>query len=343
MEYAGAFYHVMARGNRREAIFADDDDRRFFLKVISEVCGRTGWGIHGWVLMGNHYHLLIETPEPNLVEGMKWVQNTYTRRFNLRHRVWGRVFGDRYKSVIIDGDAVGYYGKVLDYIHLNPIRSGLVEIESGGSVLDYRWSSVAGGYALEPMNRPKWLAAADGLRRLGHSDTVAGRREMVEHLDRRGLQEKKESGLVAVPEHFDARTSHLRRGWYWGTEAFAERLRKMLEGKVDKPASRAYQRTPQRLAHGLQQAEELAEGGLRAAGLREEDLRGIMGSDPRKVELARVIRQRTTASLGWIADRLEMKSAANAGQQLRISNSTNGLRKVPEEFVQWVNGIDAGD
>ncbi len=71
LEYAGASYHVMARGNRRGPIFLDDDDRRFFLACLSEVCERTGWCVHGWVLMGNHYHLFIETPEANLVEGMK--------------------------------------------------------------------------------------------------------------------------------------------------------------------------------------------------------------------------------------------------------------------------------
>ena len=78
IEYPGAYYHVMARGNRREAIFPDDDDDddgRFFLQTLSEACGRTGWRVHAWVLMGNHYHLFIETPEPNLSVGMKWLQN----------------------------------------------------------------------------------------------------------------------------------------------------------------------------------------------------------------------------------------------------------------------------
>src|SRR5437879_248816 len=119
IEYAGAFYHVMARGNRRERIFADDDDRRFFLKAVSEACAMTGWRIHAWVLMTNHYHLLIETPEANLVNGMMWLQNAYTRRFNTRHRLWGRLFGDRYKAVVVDGTDPWYYVALLDYIHLN--------------------------------------------------------------------------------------------------------------------------------------------------------------------------------------------------------------------------------
>jgi REP element-mobilizing transposase RayT len=120
IEFAGAYYHVMARGNRREAIFLDDDDRRFFLKTLSEACGRTGWRVHAWVLMGNHYHLFIETPEGNLVEGMKWLQNTYTRRFNIRHRKWGRLFGDRYKAVLVEGKQP----RTRDAGGLHPSQSG---------------------------------------------------------------------------------------------------------------------------------------------------------------------------------------------------------------------------
>ena len=70
----------------------------FFLKCLAEACEKTGWVVHAWVLMGNHYHLFIQTPEANLVEGMKWLQNTVTRRFNVRHRECGRLFGDRYKA-----------------------------------------------------------------------------------------------------------------------------------------------------------------------------------------------------------------------------------------------------
>jgi len=103
LEYPGANYHVMARGNRRGKIFHDDDDRRFFLATLSEACAMTGWRVHAWVLMGNHYHLFIETPEANLVAGMSWLRNTVTRRYNVRHGKWGRLFGDRYKAIVVDG------------------------------------------------------------------------------------------------------------------------------------------------------------------------------------------------------------------------------------------------
>jgi putative transposase len=79
--------------------------------------------------MRNHYHLMLETPEANLVEGMKWLQNTYTRRFNTRHRLWGRLFGDRYKAVLTEGREGYYYSSLMDYIHLNPVWVGLVRID----------------------------------------------------------------------------------------------------------------------------------------------------------------------------------------------------------------------
>ena len=145
LQFADAYYHVMARGNRQGAIFLDDDDRRFFLHAVAQACSRTGWRVHAWTLMANHYHLFIQTPEANLVAGMAWLQNTYTRRFNVRHRMWGRLFGDRYKAVVVDGREPGYYRTLLDYIHLNCVRAGIIRPGRKQSVLDFPWSSVAGG------------------------------------------------------------------------------------------------------------------------------------------------------------------------------------------------------
>ncbi len=85
LSFPAGVYHVLDRGDRREEIYADDQDRLTFLRTLEEVCRRTGWWVHAYVLMSNHYHLLLETPEPNLVAGMKWFQSTYTMRFNRRH------------------------------------------------------------------------------------------------------------------------------------------------------------------------------------------------------------------------------------------------------------------
>ena len=319
IDYAGAFYHVMARGNRREASFLDDDDRRFFLHTLAQACERTGWRVHAWVLMGNHYHLFIETTEANLSVGMKWLQNTFTRRFNVRHRKWGRVFGDRYKAVLVEGGSAHHYGTLLDYIHLNPVRAKIIRPAREESILDFPWSSVAGGYALPAGGRAKWLAAAAGFAACGLADTAAGRRQFVERLDRRAVRE--EAGRCGVPvleEELDARCSHLRRGWYWGTQAFAERmLQTFRPGAAGKVKSRAMLRAPERRAHGQQQAEQWLREGLAAAGLTPGELAGLKATAPRKAALADLLWRHTTVSQAWLAEKLHLSSAANVSQVLR--------------------------
>ena len=124
VEYAGAIYHVINRGDRRELIFMDDADRQRFVDTLGEVCAKTGWQVHAYVLMPNHFHLVVETPQPNLVAGMKWLLGTYTSRFNRRHKLFGHLFSGRYKSLIVDGSGSGYLKSVGDYVHLNPARGG---------------------------------------------------------------------------------------------------------------------------------------------------------------------------------------------------------------------------
>src|ERR1041385_4956321 len=105
VEYPGAIYHVMNRGDRREAIFKDDSDRLLFLETLEEACEKTDWQIHSLCLMGNHFHLVPETPKANLVAGMKWLLGTYTNRFNRKHKLFGHVFSGRYKAVVVDAAA----------------------------------------------------------------------------------------------------------------------------------------------------------------------------------------------------------------------------------------------
>lgn len=333
-EYAGAYYHVMARGNQRKAIFKDDDDRRFFLQCLADCSGRTGWKVHAWVLMGNHYHLFIETPEANLVAGMKWLQNTVTRRHNVRHGKWGRLFGDRYKSVLVEGGVANYYTTLWDYVHLNPARAGLVNVRDQGSVLDYPWSSVAGGYALGPKQRPGWLAAAEGFQIMGFADTAKGRREMVEYLDRRAAEEGRKSGIVVAAEGADRRKSDLRRGWYWGSQEFAERVLKVADPILRERTSRVHARTKERLDHGEREAERLLREGLVAADLKHTELEELPANEVRKVALARIVWSKTIVSQAWIADRLKMKGPANVS--LVIHRAKNGRLKVPKKLADFI-------
>src|SRR6266568_1125488 len=154
IQYPGAVYHVMNRGDRRESIFHDDADRQWFIETLGEACGKTGWRVHAYCLMPNHFHLVLETPQPNLVAGMKWFLGTYTGRFNRRHKEFGHLFSGRYKALIVDGSGNGYLKSVCDYVHLNPVRARLLATQQ--SLESYRWSSY-GQYLKAPVQRWPWL------------------------------------------------------------------------------------------------------------------------------------------------------------------------------------------
>src|SRR5271165_7170728 len=157
VEYPGAIYHVMNRGDRREPIFQDDEDRRRFLSTLGEACGKTGWHVHAFCLMPNHFHLVVETPRGNLVAGMKWFLGTYTGRFNRRHKLFGHLFSGRYKSLIVDGSGTGYLRTVCDYAHLSPVRARL--LPAAQPLASYPWSSYR-LYLLPARKRPAWLCVA---------------------------------------------------------------------------------------------------------------------------------------------------------------------------------------
>jgi REP element-mobilizing transposase RayT len=164
------------RGDRREPIFKDDHDRRVFLDTLSETCTKTDWQIHAFVLMPNHFHLVLETPSPNLVAGMKWFLGTYTSRFNRRHKYFGHLFSGRYKSLIVDGSGTGYFKTVCDYVHLNPSRARLLKPDQ--PLKDFAWSSWP-EYLKAPSKRPAWLRVYSLLDEHGiPKDSLHGRREL---------------------------------------------------------------------------------------------------------------------------------------------------------------------
>lgn len=173
VEFEGATYHVMCRGNRQQPVFRDGRDNEIFLDTLGEACMRCGWRVHAFVLMGNHYHLLIETPEPNLVVGMQWLQGTYTKRFNVRHKEWGHLFQGRYKALLIDQSGE-YFSTVATYIHLNPARIRGYDFENS-RLEDHVWSSYPGYIKLR--SRPEWLCAQRVLSCFNVSDTSTGRRK----------------------------------------------------------------------------------------------------------------------------------------------------------------------
>jgi putative transposase len=301
IEFPGAVYHVLARGDRREPIVWSDEDRWMFLHTLGAMCGRTGARVHAWALMDNHYHLLLETPKANLVAGMSWFQNTYTRRFNSRNRQWGHVFGGRYKAVVVQHRDGPYFLRVLDYIHLNPVRAG---VSSKGEGFDsHPWTSLR-EYRKPPGRRQEWMETGAGFEATGLRDSPAGRRKFVERLetlidwscpDRAGRVLWEGQGLQST----------LRRGWYFGSQEFREELMRRL-GKVAGMGSRPGLGRADHRDHALADAEAILEAGLRHFGLAREELPRLRKGDPRKALLAFLIKDRTSVAQSWIVERLSM-------------------------------------
>jgi REP element-mobilizing transposase RayT len=134
LEYAGALYHVTARGDRMEPIYTDDEDRYQWLNVLDEVSQRFNWDIHAYCQMTNHYHFVVETPDANLSKGMRQLNGVYTQRFNRRHGMVGHLFQGRYKAILVQKES--YLLELSRYVVLNPVRGGMVDTPS-----DWPWSS----------------------------------------------------------------------------------------------------------------------------------------------------------------------------------------------------------
>ncbi len=315
IQYPGAVYHVMARGSHGQAIYADDTDRRVFLQTLGEACERTGWRVHAYVLMGNHYHGLIETPEPNLVAGMKWLQGTYTQRYNRRHRVLGHLFQGRYKALPVDSQAgENYFQVVSTYIHLNPARAGLIRI-GRQRLKEYAWSSYP-AYVQGAVRGPAWLRTG---RVLGSLRLGPGQRRGYEaYVEGRVL----ELGTRAGRRELEAQWEALRRGWFVGGETFRAKLEELLDG-VTQGLRRESHSGPAKTAHDEAAAGRWLAGALLALGLTREELEAQSKAATEKQVLAWWLRQHTTVSLRWLAERLAM------GHFTRVSQAIGQVGRHP--------------
>lgn len=285
IQFPGAIYHVMSRGDRREDIFRDDTDRESFLQTLADACVKTGWQVHAFCLMSNHFHLVVETPQPNLVAGMKWFLGTYTARFNRRHKFSGHVFAGRYKSQVVSGVG-GYLRTVCDYVHLNPARAKLIGADT--PLREYRWSSFP-VYLSPPDGRPTWLRVDRALGEGGIAvDDSVGRAEF----ERR----------TEVRRADDATTfDQLRRGWCVGDEQFRSEL-------LEKVGSEARSHHFGEEIHEASEAkaQRIVDEELRRALWSEAELKLRQKGDPQKLKIAQRLRAETTMTLQWIAAKLHM-------------------------------------
>jgi REP element-mobilizing transposase RayT len=289
----------MSRGDRREAIVLGDQDRELWLRTLGEACRKTGWQVHAYCLMSNHFHLVIETPEANLVAGMKWLLGTYAVRFNTRHRLRGHLFAGRYKSLLIDESDSQYLRVACDYVHLNPARARLIGPEE--PLETYRWSSYP-AYLEGPRARPVWLRTDRLLREHGtEQDDRRGRLEFSRRSENQRLATNDAGTTGAV----------LKRGWRLGGELFLARLLDRLDGKLGENHF-----AQARIDATEVKAELIIQIGLKEIGWTEDNLRKEKKGAPEKVQIAKRLRSETTLSLKRIAQRLNMGSWTSVSKLL---------------------------
>jgi REP element-mobilizing transposase RayT len=215
IEFPGALYHVTSRGNARAPIFLDDTDRWRFLDRLGDVVGSHHWLCHAYCLMTNHYHLLVETRQPNLSRGMRRLNGQYSQGFNRRHERVGHVLQGRFTGILVERET--HLLELARYVVLNPVRAGMIT-----SAEEYPWSSLAATVGLAPM--PQWLRPEALLARFG---SRARYRAFV----REGIGAG--SPWTAL------------RGALLGSEAFVERL----AGRIDESAAECEFPRKERLVH----------------------------------------------------------------------------------------------
>ena len=158
LEHPGALWHVTCRGNERRTIFRDDPDRRIFLGLLAEAVSLFAWRLHAYVLMGNHYHLLLETPEPTLSRGMHRLNSIYSQLFNKRHQRVGHLLQGRFHAILIEKER--HLLELVRYLVLNPVRAGLVD-----DAIDWPWSNYRATAGLR--TPPPWLEVAWTVQQFG--------------------------------------------------------------------------------------------------------------------------------------------------------------------------------
>lgn len=209
IQYENALYHVINRGNYRRDVFETAGAARVFEECLWKCCEMHKWRLHAHAVMRNHFHLAVETPKANLVEGMHWLLGTFSTRFNRFREEQGHLFQGRYQAILVeDGNALA---RVADYIHLNPVRAGIVPAER---VAQFRWSSLP-YFVRGP--RPSCLVADDILAASGLEDSSEGWCEYVAQ-----LQE-----LAMNPAEQERRGfGEMSRGWAIGTAGWRKALAK---------------------------------------------------------------------------------------------------------------------
>jgi putative transposase len=285
LQYPGAVFHITQRGNERRDIFVDDSDRERFLELLAKAVERFGWILTAFVLMTNHYHLVVQLTEESLSRGLHWLNASYSQWFNRRHDRVGHLFQGRFKAVLVDSET--YFLEVVRYVVLNPVRAGMVS-----HPCDFQWSSFPASAGLCAV--PEWLAA-DNVRALFGDDvslaTARYTRFVEDGIGREGSPWADLVGQV-----------------YLGSESWIESVR----GKVEcKPRSVEHPRTQRDV--GARSMDEVVGCVARTYGIDVGWVRQGRGGTPRMVA-AWLARREAGLTLRLVADGLGVSSVGHVSK-----------------------------
>ncbi|HEX9783828.1 MAG TPA: transposase [Opitutaceae bacterium] len=297
IEREGGIHHVINRGSHRAAIFRADSTRASFLDCLAEACEKTGWRMHAWCVLTNQFHLAVETPKANLVDGMRWLQGAFSTRLNRMRSRRGQIFVGRYKSLIVDpGEGSG---PLCHYIHLCPVLAGDCTVEE---LKAWPWSSAM--WLFDGKKRPSWYCPDPALSHAGGlPDTPAGRRKYADYL---AWLRKNEAERKAL------RFERMTKGWVIGSAAFKKKAVKEHRKLASAWAAGVA---------GLEKAKEAAmqetlDDLLRKAGRSRKDAQREGKFVPWKVAVAAAMKARTTATNRWLGENLAMGSLHEISRQV---------------------------
>lgn len=299
LESEDGVYHILNRGNYRADIFRSDKAKAAFLQCLGEACQKTGWRVHAWCLMSNHYHLAVTTPQANLVDGMRWLQGTFSTRFNRLRNERGHLFQGRYKSLIVDPD--DGLGPLCHYIHLNPVRAKLRPV---AALPDYPWTSLR--WLMAPKNRPDWYRPQPALDHAGElADTHAGGRKYLEYLEWLAEDE---------PARKKQRFAEMSTGWVIGTGQFTKALVRENLSLTGHGRRRAAAMQETREAVWQEELTAL----LRKLRRKPEELAATGKSVNWKLAAAAALKNRTTVTNRWLATALHMGNLHEVSRKVGV-------------------------
>ena len=307
IHYEGAIYHVTSRGNERKKIVQDDADREMFLRVLAENLGQHQVVCHAWVLMDNHYHLLLETPAPNLSLAMKHVNGIYTQKYNKRYGRAGHLFQGRYKAIVVEKES--YLKELCRYVVLNPVRARIVKHPK-----DWKWSSYRGAAGLA---KPEtWVETEWILGQFGKDLKSA----------QKAYQEFVAEGMRQKGSPWDGLHSRI----YLGSDEFLDQVHET--GQNHKSLD-----VPKYQKHVVKQSpEEVIRKAARAYGEKPEELLRAQkrGSEARDVAIY-LLKKESGLSLKEIGQRMGIGATAVGNRWTKIKARVLNDKELVKKLIKW--------